>query len=223
MKNIAIIVCSGNGSRMNMQKPKQFINIYGKPIICYTLDIFQKCASIDEIIIVTNDKYIQFFKKNIMHKYTKIKKVIAGGLERMFSVYNGIKAVENTDCNVVIHDGVRPFVKDEHIAKTIDKVSVCGACILGVLAKDTVKICKGNTVSYTLERKNVWIIQTPQVFRYDIIKNAYEKAIKDGYMATDDASVVEYMGGKVVIVEGDYENIKITTKDDLKMFNKNTN
>ena len=220
VKNIAIIVCSGIGKRMESDIPKQFIEIKNKPIVCYTIDKFERCNKIDEIIIVTNKEYIDFFKENIVKKYNykKIKNIVVGGKERFNSVYNGLNEIKDKNSIVLIHDGVRPFVEEKHIKNIIDEVEKHNACILGVKVKDTIKICKDNFIKNTPNRDNIWLAQTPQCFKYDIIKKAYDYVIENNIAVTDDASAVEHINHKVMIVEGSYENIKITTKDDIKNF-----
>ena len=220
-KNIVIIVCSGIGKRMNSNVPKQFIKVNDKPIVCYTIDKFENCNYIDEIIIVTNKEYIDYFKNSIIndYNYKKISAVIEGGKERLNSVYNGINYIEyNEDSIVLIHDGVRPFIDEKDIINIIEETKIYNACILGVKVKDTVKICKDGFIQTTPNRENIWLAQTPQAFKYNIIKEAYEYAFNNNLFVTDDASVVENFGFKVKIIEGNYSNIKITTKEDSKFF-----
>lgn len=219
-KNIAIIVCSGVGKRMGANLPKQFIQIKNKPIVCYTIDKFENCEKIDEIIIVTNNDYIQFFKEDIIKKYNykKIKYVISGGKERLNSVYNGLNCIKDKNSIVLIHDGVRPFVENNDILNIIENTKKYDACILGVKAKDTIKICNNGFIQQTPNRDDVYLAQTPQAFKFDLIKKAYDYAINNNIFITDDASAVECIGYSVKIVEGSYKNIKITTSEDLKFF-----
>lgn len=219
-KNIAIIVCSGVGKRMGANLPKQFIQIKNKPIVCYTIDKFENCEKIDEIIIVTNKDYIQFFNESIIKKYNykKIKYVVCGGKERLNSVYNGLNCVKDKNSIVLIHDGVRPFVENDDILNIIESTQKYDACILGVKAKDTIKICKNGFIEQTPNRDDIYLAQTPQAFKFDLIKKAYDYAINNNIFITDDASAIECIGHKVKIVEGSYKNIKITTSEDLKFF-----
>lgn len=226
MKNIVIIPCSGDGKRMNSDIPKQFIKVNNKPIICYTIEKFENCELIDEIILVTNKNYIEYFKNNILkiYNYKKIKEILIGGKERFYSVYNGIKSINESNSIILIHDGVRPFINPTHIKNIIKQTNEYGACVLGVKTKDTIKICSNKGfIKNTPRRDYVWIAQTPQAFKYNIIKKAYENYIHKNYIyknyiVTDDASLVEMIGYKVKMIEGDYENIKITTSSDLKFF-----
>ncbi len=217
-KNIAIIVCSGVGKRMNSDIPKQFIKINNKPIVCYTIDKFEECKLIDEIIIVTNKDYMDYFEKEIAPSYKKISKIIEGGKERLNSVYNGINAIEDKESIVLVHDGVRPFIKNENLIHIIEQTKIYNACILAVKAKDTLKICKDGFIEKTPNRDDIWLAQTPQAFKYNILKDSYDKIIENNIFVTDDASVLEACGYKVKILEGSYDNIKITTKEDLIYF-----
>ncbi|MEI3163196.1 MAG: 2-C-methyl-D-erythritol 4-phosphate cytidylyltransferase [Lachnospirales bacterium] len=218
MKNSVIIVAAGSGKRMKSAIAKQYIELKGRTILSYTVETFEKSDNIDEIILVTSQEAIDFVTKNIVNKYqfTKVKAVVAGGAERQDSVYNGLKKVSKDTDVVLIHDGVRPFVNDSYIAKLESIAMEFGACVLGAPVKDTIKICdsEGYIVD-TPNRSTLWLAQTPQCFKYDVIINAYEKAYKEGYTGTDDSVLVEKTGVKVKMVEGDYNNIKITTPEDL--------
>lgn len=218
-KNIVIIPCSGKGKRMGSNIPKQFLELKGKPIIYHTINKFEKCNKIDEIIIVVSKDYEEYFNKEILEKnsFKKISNIVLGGEERLNSVYNGLCSVKNKDSIILIHDGVRPFIKIEHIEKIIEETIIHKACVLGVKAKDTVKVCEESIIKYTPNRENIWLAQTPQAFEYALIKDAYEKAIKDNFFGTDDASILEYFGYNVKMVLGDYENIKITTPEDIQI------
>lgn len=218
MKNSVIIVAAGSGKRMKSTIAKQYIELKGRTILSYTVETFEKSDNIDEIILVTSQEAIDFVTKNIVNKYqfTKVKAVVAGGAERQDSVYNGLKKVSKDTDIVLIHDGVRPFVNDSYITKLESIAMEFGACVLGAPVKDTIKICdsEGYIVD-TPNRSTLWLAQTPQCFKYDVIINAYEKAYKEGYTGTDDSVLVEKTGVKVKMVEGDYNNIKITTPEDL--------
>ncbi|WP_069651019.1 2-C-methyl-D-erythritol 4-phosphate cytidylyltransferase [Caloranaerobacter ferrireducens] len=218
-KYISVIVpAAGMGKRMNSKINKQFIKIKDVPVLARTLIQFNNCDYIDEIIVVTRYDEIDFCKKEVIEKYElyKVKNVIQGGRERQDSVYNGLKGVNKKSDIVLIHDGARPFIKREIIEENIKFALEYGACVTGVPVKDTIKkVDLNGEVVDTPNRKELWAIQTPQTFRYDLILKAYEKAQSDTFLGTDDSMLVERIGHKVKIVMGDYSNIKITTPEDL--------
>ena len=229
---IAIVPSAGRGIRFDPNTNKPFQNLRGKPIVVWSLHTLESVKEIGEIIPVLKKEDIEkgkeVFKK---YKLSKIKTIAPGGKERQDSVYNGLKLIGDKDCIVLIHDGVRPLVEKELIEKAI-KESIISPClplvkggkgglkgfdgvILGVPVKDTIKESEGEIIKKTLRRDLLWAIQTPQVFPYRVIMSAYEKAMKKGFYATDDAALVERYGGKVKIIMGSYRNIKITTPEDL--------
>lgn len=218
-RNIAIVLAAGQGKRMNSKVQKQFLEIREKPVVYYSLAAFENSPIIDEIILVTGQESLEYCQKEIVEKYgfTKISKVVAGGKERYDSVYHGLLACE--DCAYVgIHDGARPFLTEDIIARGWAGAKETGACVIAMPSKDTVKIADAEGfVLETPDRKNVWNIQTPQIFDYQLIRTAHEQIrAKDMSSVTDDAMVVEQeMGVKVRLVEGSYRNIKITTQEDL--------
>jgi len=215
MKVTAIIPAAGSGKRINAKK--QFLELLGKPIIAITVSVFEECQNIDDIIVVVGKDDIDLTGK-ILKAFKKVKHIIEGGDERQDSVYNGISAIkpESDDDIVVIHDGVRPLVTKELLAKAVTEVKVSKAAVVGVPAKDTIKtISNENIILETLDRKSIWQIQTPQAFKYTVIKEAYERAKKVGYSATDDSKLVERLGIPVKMIMGSYQNIKITTEEDL--------
>ncbi|GMQ63155.1 2-C-methyl-D-erythritol 4-phosphate cytidylyltransferase [Vallitalea maricola] len=214
-----IIPAAGKGKRMKHDKSKQYIEIDGKPILAYTIDAFEKCDEIQNIILVVGKEEVDYCRKEIVEKY-KFQKIIAileGGKERQDSVYEGIKKVPEDSDIVLIHDGARPFVGAEQIKQTIDNGIRYGACVLGVKVKDTIKVVDDdNNIVDTPNRNNLWAIQTPQTFKKELITLAYQKAQNDNYCATDDSMLVEkYLDIKIKMVEGIYSNIKITTTEDL--------
>ncbi|WP_461810558.1 2-C-methyl-D-erythritol 4-phosphate cytidylyltransferase [Faecalimonas sp.] len=215
----AIVLSAGQGTRMGMNIQKQYIQLDGKEIICHTLETFQKSEIIDEIILVVGIGQEEYCCKEIVEKYQfkKVKKIIEGGVERYHSVYNGLKEIKHQGY-VFIHDGARPFITEEIIERAYVTVCKYGACAIGMPVKDTVKIAdQEKFIEETPNRKLVWLVQTPQVFQTDIVKEAYEKMIQSNdIQVTDDAMVVETMlHKKIKLVEGSYENIKITTPEDL--------
>jgi 2-C-methyl-D-erythritol 4-phosphate cytidylyltransferase len=224
-KRVAIVLAAGQGKRMNTDIKKQYLLLANKPILYYSLYAFQKSNIIDEIILVTAEEDIEYCKTEIIEKYkmTKVKNIITGGKERYDSVYMGLKTIK--DCTYVfIHDGARPFIKEEILKSAYENVKQTGACVVGVKSKDTVKIADPNDViQSTPQRENVWCVQTPQVFSYKKIRNAYDNLMEEKSTGkiggiTDDAMVFErYIKEAVQLVWGGYENIKITTPEDLEI------
>lgn len=218
-KITALVLAAGSGSRMKSQTKKQFMELKGKPVIWYSLFAFEK-SRVDQIILVAGKEDIEYCKTNIVDKYglKKVDVIVAGGDERYESVYNGLKEVKGDI--VLIHDGARPLVSDDIIERSIKNAEKYGACVAGMPVKDTVKIVKENNIIQTTpERKNVWITQTPQAFRYELIKKAYDNLKNEnGENITDDAMVVEaFANHEVRFIEGDYSNIKITTPEDIAL------
>ncbi len=221
-KITAIVLAAGSGSRMKSKTKKQFMEIKGKPVIWYSLFEFEK-SKVDEIILVTGKEDIDYCKKEIVEKYNlkKIKNVVAGGSERYESVYNGLKEV--TGNIVLIHDGARPLINNEIIGRSIEGTIKSDACVVGVPVKDTIK--RANKEGYIIDtpnRSELWITQTPQSFKTDLVKMAYKKMkeeLEKGNTTlniTDDAMVVEeFTTNQVRFVQGDYKNIKVTTPEDI--------
>ncbi len=217
----AIVLSAGQGKRMGTAVQKQYIELEGKPIVAHTLEVFQRSEVIDEILLVVGKGQEEYCRKDIIEKYhlDKVKKIIEGGAERYHSVYCGLKEVRK-DGYVFIHDGARPFVTEEILRKSYEAVCEYPACVIGMPVKDTIKIAdKEGFSNETPERDKVWQIQTPQVFEVKLIRDAYETLLQSGKTkVTDDAMVVEtVLGMKVRLVEGSYENIKITTPEDLEI------
>ena len=218
-RNTAIVLAAGQGKRMHSKVQKQFLEIQGYPGLYYSLRCFQESPLIQDIILVTGEVSISYCKEEIVQKYgfTKVSAVIPGGKERYDSVYAGL--CECRDCEyVLIHDGARPFVTEEILKRGLQKVKETGACVIGMPSKDTVKLSdEEGYVKETPNRKCVWTIQTPQIFLYSLIREAHDSIRqKDMSKITDDAMVVEQeTGAKVALAEGSYQNIKITTPEDL--------
>lgn len=221
-KITAIVLAAGSGSRMKSKTKKQFMEIKGKPVIWYSLFEFEK-SRVDEIILVTGKEDIDYCKKEIVEKYNlkKIKNVVAGGSEGYESVYNGLKEV--TGNIVLIHDGARPLINNEIIERSIEGTIKSDACVVGVPVKDTIKRAdKEGYIIDTPNRSELWITQTPQSFKTDLVKMAYKKMkeeLEKGNTTlniTDDAMVVEeFTTNQVRFVQGDYKNIKVTTPEDI--------
>lgn len=214
----AIIVAAGKGKRMNFDIPKQYMNLNGKPILAYTIEKFQECKDIDDIVLVVNKDDVDYCKDSIICKFnfSKVRSIVKGGNERQYSVYNGLNALEKKTNIVLIHDGVRPFVEAEHITNIIKETINFNCCVLGVKVKDTIKICSENgIVKNTPKREDLWSAQTPQSFKYETILNIYKRADEEKILGTDDSMLAEKFGYTVKMIKGSYNNIKITTPEDL--------
>ena len=217
--NGVVIVAAGSGSRMNMGMNKQFIKLRDKEIIAYTIEKFYNHKNINEIVVVIKEEEVNFFKEEILSKYGFRKvKIAFGGKERQDSVYNGLKMLSD-DCDIVlIHDGARPFISEKIIDNCIEEAKNYNAVVVGVPVKDTIKVInEENDIVDTPERSKLWAVQTPQTFNYDILVKSYEDAFKNNFYGTDDAMLVERIGYKVKMIKGSYNNIKITTQEDLSI------
>lgn len=218
-ESAAIILAAGSGKRMNSTVKKQFLEINGFPIIYYSLKAFEEYG-VDRIILVTSEGDVNYCEREIVDKYgLRVEAVIKGGKERYHSVYEGLKYLGNCDV-VLIHDGARPCLDNKIIERAIEGATNHGACIVGMPVKDTIKITDENGYAIqTPKRDCLWAIQTPQAFSYSLILQAYETMFEtvDGEKnITDDAMVVErFTQTEVKVVEGSYQNIKVTTPDDL--------
>ena len=215
-KYTAIVLSAGSGSRMKSSVPKQYMDLLGKPVLYYSLVAFQT-SDVDEIILVTGAKDIEYCRKQIVDKYslTKVKHIVPGGDERYKSVYEGLKAAKGADY-ILIHDGARPFINEKIIEEGIKYANIYGAAAPGVTPKDTIKIKNEDNISVdTPDRNTLVAVQTPQCFKYDEIYQCHRKIKEENAIVTDDTSVVERYGHKVYLYEGDYTNIKVTTPEDL--------
>ena len=217
--NGVVIVAAGTGSRMNMGINKQFIKLEGKEIIAYTIEKFYNNSNIEDIVVVVKEDESEFFKKEILDKYNfKNVKIAYGGKERQDSVYNGLKLLDEKCDVVLIHDGARPFVSDKIIDKSIEEAKEHKAIVVGVPVKDTIKVIDNDkNIVDTPNRSVLWAVQTPQTFDYNILIDAYKYEFKNKFYGTDDAMLVERIGYKVKMLEGSYNNIKITTQEDLNI------
>ena len=211
----AIILAAGRGTRLGAKVSKPLVKIGNEPLINYSLCVFSGHPGIDEIIVVYSAQNKKQIVKAINNcSFKKIKSLIVGGKRRQDSVRNGLKEVSQKSDWILIHDSARPFIDNKCISKVIQEAKETGAAILGVPVKATIKSASGRgLVNKTVDRSNLWEIQTPQVFKKELIVQAHKKYFKEN--VTDDASLVEKLGVSVKIVQGNYENIKITTKVDL--------
>lgn len=244
MRHIAIVLAAGRGKRMNSKVAKQYLLIKGKPVLFYALKQFED-SFMDDIILVTGAEDIAYCKENIVKKYgfTKIQKVVAGGKERYHSVHQGLLAAgellhalaensgsdEHEEACIYIHDGARPLITEEILVRAKESVEKYGSGVVGMLVKDTIKLAdEDGFVANTPKRSLVWQVQTPQCFLFSKIMSAYstlirkeEELLGQGITITDDAMVVELLDdSRVKLVEGSYENIKITTPEDLGVAEK---
>ena len=222
-KTAAIVLAAGQGKRMQAGQPKQFMLLGGRPVLYYALAAFEK-SEVDEIILVTGADEIDYCRAEIVEHYgfRKVTQIIPGGKERYHSVHAGLQAARGCDL-VLIHDGARPFVDGMMLQRVMDCLATHPACVVGMPVQDTIKMStEDGCVAQTLPREKLWTIQTPQAFSYPLIKDAYDKMIRmeeDGCLdvkITDDAMVAEYISKTPVrLIEGSYNNIKITTPEDL--------
>lgn len=212
----AILLAAGSGKRLNSSVAKPLVKMAGRPLVFYSLRTLNEHPAIDEIVVVANRANRRAIADIISkNSFRKVKALVLGGLRRQDSVYNGLQAISGKSKLVLIHDSARPFVEPCSITKVIGKAKIYGAAILAVKPKATIKSSRpDNTVSKTFDRNKLWEVQTPQVFKKEIILAAFKKYSR--CPVTDDASLVERLGKKVKIVEGAYGNIKITTNEDLK-------
>lgn len=234
MKTTAIVLAAGRGKRMGSDVAKQYLLLCGKPVLYYTLKNFED-SFVDEVIVVTAADQREYCEKEIVQAYgfQKVKTVVVGGKERYHSVANGLRAIAKREETssvktdyVLIHDGARPFATPEIIARGIEAVQQYEACVIGMPVKDTIKISDADGfASQTPNRNLVWQIQTPQIFTFPLIHRAYEDLLlkeeelkEQGIVVTDDAMVAELFSDKKVrLVKGSYENMKLTTPEDLKI------
>lgn len=213
--NTAIIVAAGSGKRFASDIPKQFLNILGKPVIIHTLERFEKCAAIAEVILVLAASEIEPFKKfasNYILK--KLVKIVPGGRTRAESVFNGLLAADNRTEIIAVHDGARPLVSGDEITATVLEAQKTGAACLVTPVTDTIKQVSGNEITGTLNRENLRRALTPQAFRYEILQKAFAGSDLSSEV-TDECCLVEKIGQKIAFVEGSSKNIKITHAEDL--------
>jgi len=218
MKTQAIIPAAGIGTRLHSQEPKPLVLLKGKPLFVHALEALEQSVFVDSIIVVSRQQNLVAFEKIIQdYKFLKVKKVVAGGKKRRDSVYNGLQALDSDTELVLIHDGARPLVSTPMIDEAIKLCKKNDAVVVAVPVKPTIKrVDKENMlVEQTLNRDLLWEAQTPQVFKKNIIVKAHEQF--EDSEATDDAYLVEQLGGKIKVLEGNYYNIKITTQEDLKI------
>jgi 2-C-methyl-D-erythritol 4-phosphate cytidylyltransferase len=215
--NFAIIVAAGSGTRFGADVPKQFLEVYGKPILIYTLENFENCDVVDEIILVLSVAEIENFQLcAAKYNLQKPLKIVAGGKSRAESVLNGLNYVDANSAGIIaVHDGARPLVTVEEITATIEKAKEFGAACLVARVTDTIKEVENGKIVDTIDRNRLRRALTPQVFRYEILRKAYEQ--NDLSAATDECFLVEKLGYEIAFVEGSARNIKITHNEDLRI------
>lgn len=215
----AIIAAAGQGKRMGKGMNKVFIPIFNRPLLTYTLDVFEAYPEVRHIVLVAGAEDLERVRAIVeSYGYQKFYDIVPGGAERQHSIANALKKVPAETRTVLIHDGARPLITGEIIERALQAVQETGAVGVAVPVKDTIKVAdEQGFVLETPDRSKLWAMQTPQVFQRDIIEQAYHKAEEEGFLATDDAGLVERMGIKIKLVMGDYANLKVTTPEDLLM------
>ena len=218
MKAAAVIPAAGMGTRMRSASPKQFLTLQGTPIVVHTLRKFLRCEEIQKIVVPLRKADIPFFENLLeQEKIPPVVELVVGGVHRQDSVFCGFKQVEEDTEVVVVHDAVRPFVDVELIRSVIRVAFEKGAGILALPCVDTVKQIERNIIEATLARDKIVLAQTPQAFRYGILREGFEKARQDHFYATDESCLVERLGYEVSVIRGSERNIKITKPGDLPL------
>jgi 2-C-methyl-D-erythritol 4-phosphate cytidylyltransferase len=217
--NVAIIAAAGQGTRLQAERAKQFLELDGVPIIIHTLRRFEQCAAIQEIVVVLPAPEVAgFLTLTDQYELRKLARVVAGGGTRAESVWRGLQAIRATTAEIIaVHDGVRPFVTPDEIGRTVDAARIGGAAILAAPVIDTIKEILGGRVERTLARRSLRRALTPQCFRFALLREAYKQANALDADVTDDSALVERLGVEVMVVEGDARNIKITRPEDLAL------
>ncbi len=217
----AIIVAGGQGTRFAGKRAKQYLPLAGRPVLSHTLSVFAACEVIDRLVLVVPAGDDAYCRENVWPQVVPTREIVlvTGGEQRQNSVLNGLRAVSGKeDDSVLIHDGVRPFVPRRLIHECLAGLEKADGCIAAVAAVDTLKtVGRNNIICDTLDRESVWLAQTPQAFRYGVIRRAHEAAVEKGRQATDDASLLEWQGHRVAVARGTARNIKITTPDDMAL------
>lgn len=223
MRVAAIIPAAGLGRRMQHDTPKTYLHLAGKPILIHTLEVFEKVPEVHEVVVVVHPEDLEFCQEEVIEAYPlkKVLRLVPGGKERQDSVYNALRVLwkhaKELDI-ILVHDGVRPLVDPAQVGKVVAAARRHGGAVLGIPCQDTLKrINARGEVQGTVDRRELWQIQTPQAFRAALLWRAYQEAMERGFYATDEAALVEALGETVVVVPGSPLNLKITTPDDLKI------
>ena len=216
LRAVAIVPSAGLGRRFGKDRNKPFEMLGSKPVLIWAIETLESMPEITEIIPVLKEADMQTGEELFSrHTINKVKRIAQGGKERQDSVYNGLKHMEDRRSAVLVHDGARPFLRAETVRKALDALPGYDGVVIGVTPKDTIKETGGDIISRTLDRDSLIAVQTPQVFYYEPLMDAHEKAQKQSFYGTDDAALVERYGGRIKVVKGEYTNIKITTPEDL--------
>lgn len=216
----AVVAAAGRSSRMGDGQNKQFLMLDGMPVLGRTLSSLSSCGLIDEIVVVMPEDEMEKCRRDIIDRYKipKVIEIVKGGSERQQSIMAGLEALKDTCDIAVTHDGARPFVTDDIITQSIYEAYLYGAAACAVPIKDTIKVSDGDGfILDTPDRSTLYAVQTPQTFKFNLLYNAHLRAKEDGYTGTDDTVLVERLGAKVKLFAGSYENIKITTPEDIYM------
>jgi 2-C-methyl-D-erythritol 4-phosphate cytidylyltransferase len=214
---VAVVPAGGAGTRMGGRRPKQYLTVGGAPLLVLTLRALARCRALDGIVVAAPVDRVDATRELLRRfRVPRVLSVVPGGAERQDSVREGLQAVPPDAAWIVVHDAVRPFVTPALVERVLAAAHVPGAASCGWPVRETVKRVKDAVVETTLPREGLWLTQTPQAFRRELLREAHEKALRDGYEATDDAMLVERVGGRVAMVEGLPKNLKIPTLDDLK-------
>ena len=215
MNYTVVLPAAGSGKRMKADKNKLLLELFDKPIFIYTLEVFQQDSNCEAVWLAVKEEEQALMKKLVEnYEITKVAGFATGGAERQDSVRACLEMIPACEV-VLVHDAARPFIEPDVITRLAEEAAESGAAIAGVRVKDTIKKAESGIITETVERENLWIIQTPQAFKYSLIKEAATAAFEAGYMGTDEAMLVERLGHPVKIVESNYENVKMTTPDDL--------
>jgi 2-C-methyl-D-erythritol 4-phosphate cytidylyltransferase len=215
---VAVVPSAGIGKRFGAGTNKSFVTLGGRPLLLWALETLNASPEVREIIPVIKEADMEYaiglFEQ---HNIPKVKRIAPGGKERQDSVYHGLNLIDDRECIVLVHDGVRPLIDPAVISAAAGQLKDCDGVVVGVPVKDTIKEASGGEVKQTLVRDRLWAVQTPQLFPCDTIREAYGRAMKESFYSTDDSALVEKYGGRIRIVMGSYTNVKVTTPEDLRI------
>ena len=219
MKTCALIVAAGKSERFGGVMPKQFRNVCGRPMLSWTISRFEAATAVDEIILVVAEDYLLCAGETVVDpfKFEKVTRIVSGGASRTESVFAGLKSMSPSSSFVAIHDGDRPITRAKEIDRVIECAKTNGAAVLATPVADTVKRVDQSRIVATLNRDNLYLAETPQVFQYDMILEAHRRGADEGRQATDDAGLFEALGFEITVVESVYPNLKVTVSSDLSI------